>query len=119
MNIISFRRFGQLFENKCYRIQNQTVELFVQVKPQARKTILTGISSQGLIHISIHAAPVEDKANQELIRFLAELFSLPKSSVKIIRGYKAKKKTIVIPNKEHVLKQIEVWRKKYEPSGNV
>jgi len=41
----------------------------------------------------------ENRANVALVRLLAEYFKMPKSSLKIIKGQKAKTKTIEIINR--------------------
>lgn len=47
--------------------------------------------------VRITSQPVEGKANKELIEYLAEVFGVKKSDIKIIKGEKSKKKTISIP----------------------
>lgn len=79
-----------------YTIKNQEVLLRIMAKPKAKKTGLVAITENGL-HISIHASPHEGEANKELIRFLAELFHVPKSQVILQRGDKSKMKQVMMP----------------------
>ena len=67
----------------------------VQVKTQARKESIVKISQQEY-QVSVHAAPVAGKANQEVVELLAKYFSLPKSSVKLIHGESSRKKLVEI-----------------------
>lgn len=46
--------------------------------------------------IKITAPAIEGKANKALITFLSQILKKPKSSLKIIRGEKAREKTIQI-----------------------
>ena len=46
--------------------------------------------------VSVHAPPREGKANKALIELLANYFSVPKASVKIIRGQTGRRKLIEI-----------------------
>jgi uncharacterized protein len=67
----------------------------VQVKTQARKENIVKISQQEY-QLSVHAAPVAGKANQEVVELLARYFSVPKSSVKLLRGQWSRKKLFEI-----------------------
>jgi uncharacterized protein (TIGR00251 family) len=62
----------------------------VQVKTQARKENIVKISQQEY-QLSVHAAPVAGKANQEVVELLARYFSVPKSSVKLLGGQSSRK----------------------------
>ena len=70
-------------------------KLWVQVKPQARKQSIEKISEQEY-RIAVQAAPVAGKANDEVVELLARYFSVPKSSVKVLRGQSSRKKLIEI-----------------------
>lgn len=70
-------------------------KLWVQVKPQARKQSIEKISEQDY-RIAVQAAPIAGKANDEVVELLARYFSVPKSSVKVLRGQSSRKKLIEI-----------------------
>jgi uncharacterized protein len=70
-------------------------KISVQVKTQARKENIVKISQQEY-QISVQAAAVAGKANQALIDLLARYFSVPKSSVKLLRGRSSRKKAFEI-----------------------
>lgn len=53
-------------------------------------------TSKPYLKINIKAPPVQGKANKEIIKFLSEEWSLPKSSIKIIRGISSNYKVIAI-----------------------
>jgi uncharacterized protein (TIGR00251 family) len=67
----------------------------VQVKAQARKENIVKISQQEY-QVSVHAAPVAGKANEALVELLARYFSVPKSSVRVLRGQSSRKKLVEI-----------------------
>ncbi len=69
--------------------------IWVTVKPRARTEEVIK-SDDGQYIASVHAPPQEGKANKALIELLANYFSVPKSSVRIIRGQTARKKLIEI-----------------------
>ena len=47
--------------------------------------------------IKINAPKIDNKANKELIDFLSDIFHIPKSSVKIIKGEKSTLKILDLP----------------------
>jgi hypothetical protein len=55
------------------------------------------VGCQGdFLKIKITAPPVDGRANDECIRFLADVLGVKKDQVQILSGFKAKKKTIAI-----------------------
>ena len=69
--------------------------IWVTVKPRA-KTEEVRKTDEGQYLVSVHAPPQEGKANEALIELLANYFSVPKTSVKIIRGQTGRKKLIEV-----------------------
>ena len=67
----------------------------VKVHPRARKNAITGIIGNAL-KLALTAPPVEGKANQAVIEFLADLFQIPRSSVTIASGETSRNKVIRI-----------------------
>ena len=66
----------------------------VKVIPQAKKTLMK--EAGGIFKVYLKAPAVDGKANQALIEFLADHFSVKKSAVEIIKGLKSRHKTINI-----------------------
>lgn len=65
------------------------VTLAVRAQPGAKKTAIAGVYGEGAIaqlKIAVQAPPLEGRANEALIAFLAQCFGLPKSAVKLIAG---------------------------------
>ena len=71
------------------------VKLSIKVVPGASKTRMVGLLD-GALKITLAAAPEKGKANKELLRFLANLLDLPKSSLSIISGEHNARKEIFI-----------------------
>ena len=71
------------------------VVFLVQVVPRSSQCKLIGFQGDYL-KIKITAPPVDGRANEECIRFLAEVFEVKKDHVHIVGGLKAKRKTISI-----------------------
>ena len=52
--------------------------------------------ADGTIKIRLTSPPVEGKANQALVRFLADVFDISPSNIEIISGKKGRKKVVLI-----------------------
>lgn len=64
-------------------------------RPQSKRQELKKISA-GEYVASVHAPAREGKANRAVIELLAEHFSVPRLSIKIIRGQASRKKLVEI-----------------------
>jgi uncharacterized protein len=75
------------------------VTLSVRAQPGAKKTAITGIYGEGAaaqLKIAIHAPPIEGRANEALIAFLADLFSLPRKNVILVSGETNRSKVFLL-----------------------
>ncbi len=80
---------------KQLKIKNE-IYLKVKVRPGAIKTLTREIMDNGTIKVDVAAPPVKGKANQELVKFLAQEFSVRENNVKLISGIRDKVKFIKI-----------------------
>ncbi len=69
--------------------------LTVRIQPRASKNEIVAMEDGGL-KIRLTAPPVDGAANEALIRFLADTFSVAKSQVEIVSGHTAKNKIVRI-----------------------
>ena len=67
----------------------------VYLQPKASKNEIVGPYRDG-IKVRVTAAPVEGRANEVLLRFLAKELRVTLSSVEIIRGHRSREKLIRI-----------------------
>lgn len=67
----------------------------VRVQPRASRTEVAGRRGDEL-RIRVKAPPVDGAANEELVRFLARAAGVPRSAVRILRGRRARSKTVEI-----------------------
>lgn len=75
------------------------VTLAVRAQPGAKKTAITGIYGEGAaaqLKIAVHAPPLEGRANQALIAFLAETFSVPRNAIELIAGELSRSKVFLL-----------------------
>ena len=65
----------------------------VKIHPRARKDAITG-ELEDALKLSLKAPPVEGRANEACIEFLANLLKVPRSSVTIASGQSSARKVI-------------------------
>ncbi|MGI6457486.1 MAG: DUF167 domain-containing protein [bacterium] len=83
------------------------VILAVRVTPRASQSKIQGVQGEEL-KITLNAPPADGQANRELFRLLAKVFSLPKSSVVLLRGETSRSKQVLLSgaDPEKVLEKI-------------
>lgn len=69
--------------------------LSLRIQPRASKNEIITREGGGL-KIRLTAPPVDGAANEALVKFLADTFSLPKSSIEIISGHTSRDKIVRI-----------------------
>lgn len=69
----------------------------IYLQPGAKKSEISGKHGD-CIKIKVQSPPVDGKANEALIAFIAKTFHIPKSAISISSGEKSRFKTICIKN---------------------
>ena len=69
--------------------------LTVHVQPGARRSEVAGIHGDA-IKVRLAAPPIEGRANDELVRFLAQAFAVAQRQVAIVRGGTSRRKVVRI-----------------------
>lgn len=82
--------FAQDVEDGC--------TLAVRVHPGARKNDVAGLHA-GAVKISIAAPPVDGRANEALVAYLAELLKLPRARISLVSGASGRSKVLRITGK--------------------
>jgi uncharacterized protein (TIGR00251 family) len=67
----------------------------VKVQPRAKKDEIAG-EMGGALKVRLRAPAVEDRANEALVEFLAQLLKTPRSAVRILSGERNRTKRIEI-----------------------
>ena len=70
--------------------------LAIRVTPRASKNEIYEVQSDGTIKIRLTAPPVEGKANQALIEFLAGVLEIAPSKIDIVAGLTGRDKLVSI-----------------------
>lgn len=73
------------------------MRIYIKVSPRSSKNEVVKIS-EGEYKVKLTAAPVDGKANEALIKILADYFKASKSSINIVGGKTAKIKIVDILN---------------------
>lgn len=71
------------------------LQLTVHVQPGAKTTSCAGIHGDAL-KIRLAAPPIDGKANQALIAWLAQTLNCPQNHIELIRGQTSRRKTLRI-----------------------
>jgi hypothetical protein len=75
------------------------VSFAVRVAPRASRTQFTGLMGEGanaVWKIALAAPPVEGRANQALIAYLADVLDVPRASVEVIAGQQSRNKVVQV-----------------------
>jgi uncharacterized protein len=71
----------------------KNILLKIYLQPKSSRNEIVGPYRDG-IKVRVTAAPVEGKANEALLRFLAKEFGVTLSSIEIVRGHRSREKII-------------------------
>lgn len=71
------------------------LRIAVQLAPNARQNEVCGVHDDAL-KIRLQAPPIEGRANEALLRFLADRLGVAKSAVTLLHGQTSKRKVVRI-----------------------
>lgn len=71
------------------------IGLTLHIQPGAKKTEFAGLHGDAL-KIRLAAPPVDGKANEALVRFIADTLGLPRSAVSLKSGQTSRRKVLEI-----------------------
>ena len=96
-----------------YKLHNgeRGAALTIRVTPRARKTQFGGVLEDGTLRVRVAAPPVEGKANQALINYLAKVLGVRKNRIEIVAGERGLDKilSVVGMTAEEVEEKIRPW----------
>jgi uncharacterized protein (TIGR00251 family) len=75
--------------------RNGVVVVAVRVQPQASRDEVVG-EMDGALRVRLQAPAVENRANEALCEYLADLLKTPKSAVRILSGDRSRMKRLEI-----------------------
>jgi uncharacterized protein len=78
-----------------YTCDNDTVIVNLYVQPGAKRTEIVGFYGEEL-KIRLTSQPIDGRANDALLNFVAQKFDVPRRKVALIRGGKSRHKKVSI-----------------------
>jgi hypothetical protein len=78
-----------------YRRNADVITLTLHVQPGAKRSEIAGLHGEAL-KIRLAAPPVEGRANEALLKFIARLFDVPLRQVELRQGGQSRHKVVAI-----------------------
>ena len=82
-----------------YRREGDSITLTLHVQPGAKRSEVAGLHGEAL-KIRLAAPPIEGRANEALVKFIAGLFSVPQRQVELLRGAQSRHKMVKVEGSE-------------------
>jgi uncharacterized protein (TIGR00251 family) len=83
------------FLDMWYRNEGESVVLVLHVQPGAKRTEVAGLHGEAL-KIRLAAPPIDGKANEALLSFIATKFGVPQRGVELLRGGQSRHKMVKV-----------------------
>lgn len=78
-----------------YRHEADVVILNLYIQPSAKHTEISGFHGDAL-KIRLASQPVDGRANEALLKYVAQLFGVPVRQVELKRGDKSRHKILIV-----------------------
>ncbi|BCK88725.1 hypothetical protein MIZ01_2531 [Sideroxyarcus emersonii] len=78
-----------------YRRNGGVLTLTLHIQPGAKRTDVAGLHGEAL-KIRLAAPPIEGRANEALLKFIAESFGVPLRQVELKQGGQSRHKVVAI-----------------------
>lgn len=91
------------------QLADGTVLIRLHVQPKASRTRIAGIHD-GCLKLAIAAPPVDGRANQEVVKFLADLLAVPGRDITLKSGAQGRRKQVVINGLDSVAVRQKIVR---------
>ena len=79
----------------CLFVRGDGVLLQLSVMPNAKRTEIDGLHD-GALRVRLAAPPIDGRANEALIAWLAKALGIPKRDVEVLRGEASRRKQVAI-----------------------
>ena len=81
--------------SEWYRRDGDILSLTLHVQPGAKRTEISGLHGEAL-KIRLAAPPIEGRANEALLRFIADTFGVPLRQVELKQGGQSRHKVLLV-----------------------
>jgi len=78
-----------------YRRQDDVITLTLHVQPGAKRSEIAGLHGDAL-KIRLAAPPIEGRANDALLRYIADTFAVPLRNVELRQGSQSRHKVVAV-----------------------
>jgi uncharacterized protein (TIGR00251 family) len=78
-----------------YRRSGETIMLTLHVQPGAKRSEIAGLHG-GALKIRLAAPPVQGRANDALLKFIAGLFAVPLRNMELKQGGQSRHKVVAV-----------------------
>ncbi len=78
-----------------YRRSGDVITLTLHIQPGAKRTDVAGLHGDAL-KIRLAAPPIEGRANEALLKFIAESFGVPVRQVELKQGGQSRHKVVAV-----------------------
>lgn len=78
-----------------FRRNGEVVTLTLHIQPGAKRSEIAGLHGEAL-KIRLAAPPVEGRANEALLKFIAKLFGVPVRQVELKQGGQSRHKVVAV-----------------------
>jgi uncharacterized protein (TIGR00251 family) len=78
-----------------YRQEGDAITLTLHVQPGAKQSEIAGLHGDAL-KIRLAAPPIEGRANEALLRFIADCFQVAPRNVELLRGSQSRHKVVLV-----------------------
>ncbi|NPA26597.1 MAG: DUF167 domain-containing protein [Chloroflexi bacterium] len=83
--------------------------LTVRVVPRASRNEIAEIMADGTLRIRLTAPPVDQKANEALVDFLAKVLGVARSKIEIVAGHTSRQKLVSILDLSPQEAEARIW----------
>ena len=85
----------------------------VRVTPRADRDAICGMRADGVLTVRTVAAPVDGKANDAVVRLVAESLGVRPGSVALVAGHRSRDKRLVVNGVAQSV--VAVWKQNFGP----
>lgn len=78
-----------------HRSEGECITLTLHIQPGAKRSEVAGLHGDAL-KIRLSSPPVEGRANEALLRFIADSFNVPLRQVELLRGTQSRHKMVKV-----------------------
>jgi uncharacterized protein (TIGR00251 family) len=97
----------------CLSAHGARARLELSVAPNAKRTAADGLHD-GALRVRLAAPPVDGKANDALLRWLADELGVPRRALELVRGASARRKAVEI---DLPVGEVGAWLARQVPPG--